>query len=235
MPHQREAKAMPADLNSPIFQYGTKAPEWLKARIWPDGPFCPHWGEAADDTRMQRKARRAGGLSVQLLPRAIHGNDRDGRRARQNSAEQADTRNLRDIRGRTGMSARQLHRMLGISYKSTWFMAHRIREAMREGKLLGGLGRQNKVVEVDETYICGSESDKHKSKRRKDGARWPVGKVSVVVLVERDGSVRSIFPRRRKVCVRSSLLRSTARHTNDGRRCRVYSEITPQQADVKTA
>jgi hypothetical protein len=81
--------------------------------------------------------------------------------------------------GKTGMSARQLHRILGISYKSTWCMVHRIREAMREGKLSGGWGGQNRIVEVHETYIGGRESNKHKSKRRKDGARWPVDKVPV--------------------------------------------------------
>jgi molybdenum-dependent DNA-binding transcriptional regulator ModE len=51
-----------------------------------------------------------------------------------------------------GISAHQVHRMLGISYKSTWFMMHRLREAMRTGGLepLGGAG---KVVEADETYF----------------------------------------------------------------------------------
>jgi len=46
-----------------------------------------------------------------------------------------------------------MQRIMGGSYKTSWFMMHRIREAMREGKLPGGLGGQNKVVEIDETYV----------------------------------------------------------------------------------
>src|SRR3989440_13051459 len=46
-----------------------------------------------------------------------------------------------------GMSAHQMHRMIGVSYKSTWFMMHRIREAMNQGTFPGGLGGANKVVE----------------------------------------------------------------------------------------
>src|SRR5205814_8219935 len=82
-----------------------------------------------------------------------------------------------------GMSAMQVHRMLGISYKSAWFMCHRIRESLRETKIDTPLGGQNKVVEADETWIGGKEGNKHKSKRRKDGAGCPVGKEPVVGLV----------------------------------------------------
>src|SRR5208283_3114680 len=82
-----------------------------------------------------------------------------------------------------GISSHQLHRMLGISYKSTWFMMHRIREAMREGGL-SPLGGSGKTVEVDETFI-----GKREGFEAKPG--WVRHKNTVLTLVERGGSARS--------------------------------------------
>ncbi len=86
------------------------------------------------------------------------------------------------VASKKGMSAHQLHRMLGVTYKTAWFMAHRIREGMREFNP-DPIGGKNKVVEVDETYIGG------KAKNRAFGP--PPKKEPVVALVERDGEVRS--------------------------------------------
>ncbi|UDL88331.1 IS1595 family transposase [Mesorhizobium sp. PAMC28654] len=83
-----------------------------------------------------------------------------------------------------GISAHQLMRNLGIgSYRSAWFLAHRIREAMREDLPAGGLGGKNKVVEADEAYVGG------KAKNR--AHREPAPKKAVLSLVERDGRVAS--------------------------------------------
>ncbi len=82
--------------------------------------------------------------------------------------------------------------MLGYGcYRTAWFMAHRIREGMREAPPEGGLGGANKVVEIDETYVGGKEANKHRRKRANKG-RGPVAKEPVLSLVERDGSVRSL-------------------------------------------
>ena len=83
-----------------------------------------------------------------------------------------------------GVSAHQLHRTLAVTYKTAWFMAHRIREAMRplDADAGGQLGGANKVVEVDETYVGG------KARNRKN---YVPPKEAVVALVERDGRVRS--------------------------------------------
>jgi transposase-like protein len=81
-----------------------------------------------------------------------------------------------------GMSALQMHRMMGGSYKTAWFMMHRIREAMREGKL-GQLGGEGKFVEADETFTGG------KAKNR--AYKPPPPKEAVMALVERGGKVRS--------------------------------------------
>ncbi len=84
-----------------------------------------------------------------------------------------------------GISAHQLHRMLDITYKTAWFMAHRIRFAMSEkplGKLLG-------IIEADETYIGGHEENKHHDKQV--GRQWRDKKVPVFALVQRDGELRA--------------------------------------------
>jgi len=83
--------------------------------------------------------------------------------------------------GKKGISSNELSRHLGITYKSAWFLAHRIRESMKgDGSPLGGPG---KTVESDETYIGG------KAKNR--ATRNPARKKAVVALVERDGRARS--------------------------------------------
>ncbi|HEX6964002.1 MAG TPA: IS1595 family transposase [Lacipirellula sp.] len=167
-------------LTNPIFQDETKAREWLEARVWPDGPVCPHCGDQ-DFTRLEGKAHRPGLYQCNAC--------------RQQFTVTVGTLFERSkipltkwlmatfllCASKKGMSAHQLHRMLGVSYKSTWFMMHRIREAMREGKLPDPLGGAGKTVEVDETYVGG------KAHNRK-GKVPP--KEAVVALVERDGSVR---------------------------------------------
>lgn len=90
-----------------------------------------------------------------------------------------------------GMSAHQLHRMLGITYKSAWFLAHRIRFAMTQEPLFSKLSG---TVEVDETYVGGKSRNMHKSEREKRiQGRGAVGKMPVVTLVERGGKVKSQY------------------------------------------
>jgi hypothetical protein len=81
-----------------------------------------------------------------------------------------------------GMSAHQLHRMLGVSYQTAWFMMHRLREAMRSGDL-GPMGGPGTIVEIDETFI-GNKADMPKR-------RGFAHKHAVLSLVERGGKVRS--------------------------------------------
>ncbi len=173
---------MPSHLNNPIFHDEKAARAWFEARIWPNGPFCPHCGEVERVTRLQGKAHRPGTFQC-------------------NSCREQFTVTVNTVCERSkiplskwclaiyllnsskkGMSALQMHRMMGGSYKTAWFMCHRIREAMNEGKLLGGMGGQNKVVEIDETFIGG------KARNRKNHIPK---KSAVLSLVERDGKVRS--------------------------------------------
>ncbi len=88
-----------------------------------------------------------------------------------------------------GMSAHQLHRMLGITYKSAWFLAHRIRYAMTQDSLFSKLSG---TVEVDETYVGGKAKNMHRIDReRRIQGRGAVDKAPVVTLVERGGRVKS--------------------------------------------
>jgi transposase-like protein len=90
-----------------------------------------------------------------------------------------------------GMSAHQLHRMLGVTYRSAWFLAHRIRYAMNQEPLFSKLFG---TVEVDETYVGGKSRNMHKSEREKRiQGRGAVGKMPVVTLVERGGRVKSQY------------------------------------------
>lgn len=93
-----------------------------------------------------------------------------------------------------GISAHQLHRMLGITYKSAWFMAHRLRYAMTQMPLVEKL---NGTVEADETYIGGKVKPGNFTKGKpytpaKRGFKGE-NKMPVVALVERGGRVRA-FP-----------------------------------------
>ena len=171
------------NLTDSVFHDDDAARRYFEAQRWPNGPVCPHCGEAKRVTRMEGKSHRPGLLQCNSCREPFSvtvGTVME--RSHIPLARWALAFQLM-ASSKKGMSAHQLSRMLGITYKSAWFMAHRIREAMAEPKP-GPLGGENKVVEADETYVGG------KAKNRAYAEKPPV-KQAVVSLIERDGDVRS--------------------------------------------
>ena len=173
---------MSADLTNPIVADENEARKHLEKLRWPNGrPICPHCGESEKITKLRGKSHRPGLYQC-------------------NGCRQHFTVTVGTLfedshiplnkwllafhlmsASKKGISAHQLHRMLGITYKSAWFMAHRIREAMKPNHngMLGGNG----PVEADETFI----GTKLGAKKRRGYGH----KNAVLSLVERNGEVRS--------------------------------------------
>jgi transposase-like protein len=175
------------DLTNPIFADADKAREHLERLYWPNGPVCRHCGNAdpARITALTGKSTRPGVRWCNECGKPFTvtvGTVMEDSKIPLNKWVLAFHLMCAS---KKGMSAHQLHRMLGVTYKTAWFLAHRVREAMPDNdyKATGGLGGANKVVEVDETYVGG------KAKNR--AYREPAPKKAVVSLVEREGRVHS--------------------------------------------
>jgi len=115
---------------------------------------------------------------------------------------------------KNGISSYEIHRALGITQKSAWFLLHRIRKAMQNGSL----GKLSGHVEVDETFIGGLARNRHSQKRKHEGTGG-AGKVAVMGLLERHGEVRAhVMPNTR----RESLQPNIERHVEQG--ANVYTD-----------
>jgi transposase-like protein len=169
------------NLADPIYSDANKAREHLEALHWPHGPVCPRCGTLDRITKLAGKSTRPGVHKCNECAKPFTvtvGTIFEDSKIPLNKWLLA----FRLLNGgKKGFSAHELHRSLGITYKSAWFMAHRIREAMSGDN--SPLGGPDMVVEADETYVGG------KAKNR--ATRKPAPKKPVMVLVERDGHARS--------------------------------------------
>src|ERR1017187_6564077 len=148
--------------DTPQFQDADKAREFLEAQRWPDGPVCPH----CDGNVAYKLTGKAG--SKRPVRKGVY---------KCKACEQQFTVTVNTIfedshiplnkwllaihllcASKKGMSAHQMHRMLGVTYKSAWFMAHRIRYRMTQEPLLSKL---DGIVEIDEAYIGGRRRAKN--------------------------------------------------------------------------
>jgi transposase-like protein len=170
-----------------IYTDGNAAREHLERLLWPEGPICPHCGNADPDRihKLKGKSTRPGVYKCRECEKPFTvtvGTVFEGSKIKLHKWVYA-THLLTS--SKKGISSHQLHRMLGVTYKTAWFMAHRIREAMRPAEFtpMGGSG---KTVEIDETIIGKIEGAPKR-------ITWGGSQYRniVLTLVERGGSARS--------------------------------------------
>lgn len=145
---------MSIDLTNPIFHDEAKAEAHIEASRWPHGVFCPHCGST--------NVHRMGGKTQAGM--FLCNDCRDKFTCRTGSVFERSHIPLHKwmfamhlmAASKKGVSALQLQRMLALgSYRTAWFMCHRIREAMKPAKV-GPIGGEGRIVEADETYIAGA-------------------------------------------------------------------------------
>lgn len=197
-------------LTDPIFTDADKAREHLEAQRWPEGAICPHCGVVGDEhvTAIRGAFSRPSKKNPEGVERKGLYQCNECRKQFTVTVGTVFERSKVPLNkwllatylltsSKKGMSAHQLHRMIGVTYKTAWFMFHRIREAMGETvDDTGPLGGEGKVIEADETYIGKrdvpyvSPQRKYRNPVTKSGKSGGAQKRDVVGLVERGGRVK---------------------------------------------
>ncbi len=176
-------------LNAPQFQTEGSAFAHVESKLWPDGPVCPHCGnaDAKRIRKMQGKTTRLGLHKCYECKGQFT--------VRQGTIFESSHLPLHlwlqiihlMCASKKGMSTNQIQRTLSCSMKTAWFLSHRIREAMRDGDL-SPMGGSGSIVESDETFIGRKEGFDIKQGYRHKNA--------VLTLVERGGSAQSFHVER---------------------------------------
>lgn len=180
---------MASGLSAAHFHNEAAAFRYVEARIWPEGPICPHCGctgrisaiKPNPEKRVRVGLKKCGDCKKQFTVKV--GTVFEQSHVPLNVWLQAVAL---ICSSKKGFSSNQLARVLGVTLKTAWFMAHRIREAMADdtGGVLGGGGS---IIEADETFLG------HDAKTFVSGKGWRggSGQKKILAVVERGGRVRS--------------------------------------------
>jgi len=211
--HNKETGVMAISVfNSKALQDEAAAYRWVEAQVWPDGPICPHCGGVDRISLMKGKSTRIGTYKCYQCRKPFT--------VKVGTVFEASHIPMRVwlqamvlmCASKKGISSNQLHRSLGVSLKTAWFMSHRIREAMRTVGMepMGGAGQ---IVEVDETFYG---QVKGEPKRRGTGHKHVV-----LSLIHRGGSARSFHVEGTRIAdiapvIRENLARESTMMTDEG-------------------
>jgi transposase-like protein len=170
-----------------IYTDENAAREHLEGLLWPEGPICPHCGSIDQATRLQGKSTRPGLLKCRECEKPFSVTVGTVFERSKIKLHQWVYASHLLTSSKKGISSHQLSRMLGVTYKTAWFMAHRIREAMRPKEFtpVGGAGQ---TVEMDETIIGFQEGTTKEAKHNRVAGQF---RNVVLSVVTRGGGARS--------------------------------------------
>lgn len=179
-------------LENPIFADATKARVWLEKLLWADGRTCGYCGVMDESSELPSRPGYYQCNACRKQFTVMVGTVFERSHIPLNKWLLAA---FLLTASEKGISAHQMHRMLGITYKSAWFMMHRLREAMKPAKP-SPMGGEGKVIEADETYMGKRDGKPSKPDSFISGFGWVKHpkietQRKIVALVERGGPVRS--------------------------------------------
>lgn len=216
-------------LSAKFFHDEAAAFEKLESLLWSDGPVCAHCGGMGRITRVnggRMGLRRCGDCKKQFT--VTVGTVFESSHVKLHLWLQAAHLLCSS---KKGMSSHQIHRILGVTYKTAWFLTHRLREAMRDGSLapmggIDGMPGAGGIVEADETFI-GREPGVPK-------ARAYHHKMKVLSLLDRDaGKVRSVVvddikPETLRPIIEANILKEASLFTDESS---IYTRVGATFAD----
>lgn len=215
------------DAKNPIYSDETAAREHLEGIRWADGVYCPHCGGFDGIKKLGGAAAEKGLWHCKPCRKKFTVTvGTVFERSHIPLSKWLAAFHLM-CASKKGISAHQGHRMLGVTYKTAWFMWHRIREAMKAGGLsnVPPMGGKGKVVEADETYFhkLPEHMEPERSNKTENRPKFgPTFKRAIVSLVERGGTARSFYVGRANVdnvaeIVRKNVAKESRLHTDESR------------------